>query len=154
MQRKFRFSSEGGLRMGMVVRRVSLSSSKLLVMLRAWCLRHGRAGTDAERRSLDAFRRLRCELSAITNARTAHCTRPRLSTNLNLLSTTVPSARRAFELCALPALAYKYEARWRGPAPDHDASRIHIDINWRCSRCPPDRFYCLSISYSQLAKAA
>lgn len=30
------------------------------------------------------------------------------------VSSTVPSARRAFEPCAVSALAYKYEARWRG----------------------------------------
>lgn len=67
---------------------------------------------------------------------------------------TVPSARRTFELFAEPALAYKYEGQWRGPAPDHGASRIHIGINWRCSRRPPHWFYCLSIGYSQLAKSS
>lgn len=115
--------------------------------------RHWReAGARPKPRFSEASQR---ELSATHDPHAlAHCTRPRLPTRCDSsLSSTVSSARRAFELCALPALAYKYEAQWRGPAPDHDASRIHIDINWRCSRCPPNWFYCLSISYSQLAKA-
>ncbi|CAG4910269.1 unnamed protein product [Colias eurytheme] len=79
------------------------------------------------------------ELSAIHDPHALHTALalayPRVAI---LLSSTVSSARRTFELCAVPALTYKYEDQWRGPAPDHDASRIHIGINWRCSRCPPN----------------
>lgn len=105
--------------------------------------RHWR-DADAERGSRGAAKsggscRLCRELSATQDStvRTAHCTRPCLPTRFASQSSTVPSARRTFELFATPALAYKYEGRWRGPAPSRDASRFHIDINWRCSWCPP-----------------
>lgn len=88
----------------------------------AWCLRRGRAGTDASGcgRSSDprSTRRLRGASFQRHKTRT-HCTlHSPLSTHALRFSrsTYVPNARRTFELFAAPALAYKYEARWRGLA--------------------------------------
>lgn len=125
----------------------------------AWCLRRGRAGTDA-RRALS-----RCPARRSSGgfaARAFSDTRPARTCTLHSRSythalrfsrpSTVSSARRTFELFAASALAYKYEVQWRGPASDPGASRIHRGLNSRCSRCPSHWFYCLSMRYIQLAK--
>lgn len=113
------------------------------VVLAARPGRHWRGRRSRDPRSLTlGARRLRG--ASFQLHKTTHCTlHSPLSTHAlrSSRSSNVPSARRTFELVASPALAYKYEARWRGLASDHDASRIHIGINWRCSRCPPRWFY-------------
>lgn len=76
---------------------------------------------------VDAPEASRPELSATHDPHAlAHCTRPRLPTRCDSRPpSTVPSARRTFELFAVSALAYKYELQWRGLAAEHGASRIH-----------------------------
>ncbi|CAK1552023.1 unnamed protein product [Leptosia nina] len=99
---------------------VSLSSSKRLVVL-AKRDAYGTAGpaltqSGRSRGAAGPGGFAARAFSDTRSARTAHCTRPSPRVAI-LLSSTVSSARRTFELCAVPAVTYKYEQQWRGPAP-------------------------------------